>query len=367
MPEFTREHMLASALLALVAALYLVAGLSVSGVGISDDRAAAQGLPQAAPNTFKPLAKADALSINASTPVEEGLIPAAAPFKLLARTSADRALAVECLTSAIYYEAALEPEDGQRAVAQVVLNRVRHPAYPNSVCGVVYQGYERSTGCQFTFTCDGSLTRAPVAAIWNRAREIAKAALDGYVYAPVGWATHYHANYVVPYWSSTLVKLGDVGNHIFYRWTGGWGRPGAFSSRYSGFEPDVAGIARSLAPMKLAAAATREAPLPETVGTVDKAAAEAALAAAAANPNIALPQGVGAASTGPRAVIRRYEPASREASGLIATTGRKAEDDVPASLRWAITGDRTGSGDGFGKKTDAEAAPAAGAGAAATK
>ena len=75
---------------------------------------------------------------------------------------------------------------------------------------------------------------------WERARRVAEAALNGYVYAPVGWATHYHANYVVPYWASSLVKSATVGHHIFYRWRGGWGRPPAFANRYAGVEPAIA-------------------------------------------------------------------------------------------------------------------------------
>ncbi len=342
-------------MLAVAVALYLVAGLSVTGIGVSDERALAQ-VPQAQPNTFRPLPKQDALTLNAAMPAAEGLVPAARPFKLLARSAADRERSLDCLTSAIYYEAATEPTDGQRAVAQVVLNRVRHPAYPSSVCGVVYQGYERATGCQFTFTCDGSLTRAPMASYWSRAREVAKAALNGYVHAPVGWATHYHTNYVVPYWSSSLVKLGTIGTHIFYRWSGGWGQPAAFTSRYAGIEPDVAGIARNLAPMKFATFNAQLAD--EPVSSVDKAAQQAALAAVAANPDIALKAGTGVPE-GPRAVIRRYEPVSREATGLIATTGRKAEDGVPASLRWAMTGEDKGSGEALGKKAEADGPPAA--------
>jgi hypothetical protein len=140
-----------------------------------------------------------------------GLSPAApAAARGAGKTSLD------CLTSAIYYEARSESQDGQRAVAQVVMNRVRHPNYPKSVCGVVYQGSQRSTGCQFTFTCDGSLTRRPTADGWARARRIAAEALDGRDYAPIGNATHYHSKAVDPYWSSSLARLGSLGAHIFY-------------------------------------------------------------------------------------------------------------------------------------------------------
>ncbi|MFN9849109.1 MAG: cell wall hydrolase [Alphaproteobacteria bacterium] len=148
----------------------------------------------------------------------------------------DRARALQCLSEAVYYEAAREPEVGQAAVAQVVLNRMRHPAYPKSVCGVVYQGSARITGCQFTFTCDGALAYAPEPGLWRRARAVAERALGGYVDRTVGSATHYHAQYVAPYWAPTLVKMTQVGQHIFYRWTGPWGEPAAFTGRYAGNE-----------------------------------------------------------------------------------------------------------------------------------
>src|SRR5436305_5146589 len=97
----------------------------------------------------------------------------------------------ECLTQAIYYEARSQSEDGQRAVAQVVLNRVRHPAFPNTVCGVVYQGPVRpGGGWQFTFTCDGALNAAIEPSAWDRARRIAEAALSGSACSQVGLPTH---------------------------------------------------------------------------------------------------------------------------------------------------------------------------------
>ena len=157
------------------------------------------------------------------------------PFVLQAGTE-DRARAAQCLSQAVYYEAAREPQLGQEAVAQVVLNRMRHPAYPKSVCGVVYQGSARTTGCQFTFTCDGALRWAPEPGLWRSARAVAERALSGYVNKQVGSATHYHAQYVAPYWAPTLVKMTQVGQHIFYRWTGPWGEPPAFTGRYAGGE-----------------------------------------------------------------------------------------------------------------------------------
>ncbi|MFT2129823.1 cell wall hydrolase, partial [Staphylococcus epidermidis] len=92
--------------------------------------------------------------------------------------------------------AANETLQGQASVAQVILNRMRHPAYPKTVCGVVFQGSERTTGCQFSFTCDGAMGRPPSAEGWARARAVAASALNGFVAADVGMATHYHANYV---------------------------------------------------------------------------------------------------------------------------------------------------------------------------
>lgn len=173
--------------------------------------------------------------LNALRPFAELPIRPMRPFVLKA-SGEDRARAVECLAQAVYYEAAREPQVGQEAVAQVVLNRMRHPAYPKTVCGVVYQGSARATGCQFTFTCDGSLAYAPVPALWKRARAVAERALNGYVDKTVGSATHYHAQYVAPYWAPTLVKMTQVGQHIFYRWTGPWGEPPAFTGRYAGGE-----------------------------------------------------------------------------------------------------------------------------------
>jgi len=196
--------------------------------------------PQALPTDIRPLAPETAVAVNAQIPIDGAPGTAAAPFSLGKASAGTRGRALECLTSAIYYEAGQESTDGQRAVAQVVLNRVRHPAFPNSVCGVVYEGSTRVTGCQFTFTCDGSMERRPVPILWNRARQVASDMLNGRVYAPVGHATHYHANYVVPYWASSLVKTSIEGAHIFYRWTGGWGRAAAFSDHWSGREGNPA-------------------------------------------------------------------------------------------------------------------------------
>jgi spore germination cell wall hydrolase CwlJ-like protein len=189
----------------------------------------------AAVRTPTPAAPAE---LNAQRPFASLPIEPMRPF-VLRTDAADRARAVRCLAQAVYYEAAREPLEGQQAVAQVVLNRVRHPAYPKSVCAVVYQGSAKATGCQFTFTCDGALRSRPEPALWTKAEGVARSALAGYVDRDVGSATHYHAVYVAPYWAPTLVKMTQVGQHIFYRWTGVWGEPAAFTGRYAGREADL--------------------------------------------------------------------------------------------------------------------------------
>lgn len=194
--------------------------------------------PAPPPMTVRPIAPDQAIKVNATIPVSGGPNPAAAAFAFKGNAQS-RAQAVNCLASAAYYEAGNQDTDGERAVAQVVLNRVRHPAFPSSVCSVVYEGSTKATGCQFTFTCDGSLNRQPDADGWRRATEVAQAALNGYVYGPVGWATHYHADYVVPYWASSMAKNAVVGAHLFYRWAGAWGQPAVFSKTYLGHEPSA--------------------------------------------------------------------------------------------------------------------------------
>ena len=222
--------------------------------------------PELLPSQIRDLAPETALQLNAGIPVAGGPNPAALPFKFSSSSAETRARALECLTSAIYYEAAQEPTDGQRAVAQVVLNRLRHPAFPDSVCGVVYEGSTRATGCQFTFTCDGSMAYAPMPALWNRARKVAEDALNGHVHAPVGYATHYHANYVVPYWASSLVKTDVEGAHIFYRWSGNWGRPASFIDRWTGIEGNPAALRMAA----LSAPRPKAAPAETELATIEK-------------------------------------------------------------------------------------------------
>ena len=172
--------------------------------------------------------------MNAFLPTSDGQV-AATPFVLRA-SAAERARALQCLTQAIYYEAALEPTPGQEAVAQTVINRVRHAAFPKSICGVVFQGSAQLTGCQFSFTCDGSRARPPIEPFWSRARGVADRALSGYVMAPVGLATHYHADYVLPRWGPEMLKIRQFGSQIFYRYPGPSGQPQSYRERYAGGE-----------------------------------------------------------------------------------------------------------------------------------
>jgi len=174
---------------------------------------------------------------NAAVPIAQGTLAAAPPFKYVG-TPVDRAAAQACLAAAVWYEAG-DDAPGEKAVAQVVLNRLRHPAFPKTVCGVVFQGSERRTGCQFTFTCDGAMARVPSQVALVRAREIADAALSGTVDKSVGTATHYHTDWVVPYWRSSLEKIAIVHTQIFYRWPGLWGSRGVLTGRLAaGEHPD---------------------------------------------------------------------------------------------------------------------------------
>ena len=199
-------------------------------------------LPPVEPVVFVDLTPEDAKAFNAGVPFSTLPNPAARPFRF-AGSDEDRARALDCMAAGVLYEAGDDTE-GERAVAQVVLNRLRHPAFPKTVCGVIFEGEERSTGCQFSFSCDHALTRwTPTGDAWRRAREVAGAALGGAVYKPVGYATHYHTDWVVPYWQASLDKVVAVHSHLFFRWTGWWGTPPAFHRQVSSSEPVIAQLA----------------------------------------------------------------------------------------------------------------------------
>jgi hypothetical protein len=130
---------------------------------------------------------------------------------------AKRRAELECLTEAVYYEARGESARGQAAVAQVVMNRVKHPAFPKSVCAVVFQGAGRV--CQFSFACDGSMKRRRESLAWSRARDIAGRALSGALRAEIGSATHFHTTAVSPAWAPQMLRVANVGTHVFYRFS----------------------------------------------------------------------------------------------------------------------------------------------------
>jgi spore germination cell wall hydrolase CwlJ-like protein len=201
------------------------------------------------------------LPIPVGATLDVGIVPAQ-PFSMAGGSPVDRDRAMQCLTAAIYYEAASEPDAGQQAVAQVILNRARHPAFPATVCGVVYQGSEHA-GCQFSFACDGAMARVPARAAWIRAARAAGMALAGYVYAPVGLATHYHTYAVTPAWNRSLVMTDVVGAHFFHRWKGFWGTAAAFSQRYRGGEPLPGPHAPMVSPVPLAVP-----PVPSSIAAV---------------------------------------------------------------------------------------------------
>ncbi|MGE4429347.1 MAG: cell wall hydrolase [Sphingobium sp.] len=230
-------------------------------------------------------------------------------------TALDRYRALNCLTSAIYYEAANEPDEGQRAVAQVVLNRVRHPAWPKSVCGVVYQGAERTDLlCQFTFSCDGAMARAPVADKWARARRTAEAALAGRIFPQVGLSTFYHTLAVRPEWSSRLDAVAVVGAHIFYQMRGINGQPAAFHTPYSGRELISGPPPRPWKPLPVGAIPTAMPYLPEL---------ETAIGGASSAPASVAPDGMTAPSGG--------TPLRPPSGGVSGGTSTPADQGPPQS------------------------------------
>ena len=173
-----------------------------------------------------------------STPIEIGALPkfSRGPHGLVGRNTTmvgiepahpdyakliDAAKAAgeqKCLAEAIYFEARSEPEEGQAAVAQVVLNRVSSGLYPPSVCGVVFQNQQRHNACQFSFACEGHGLRITEPEAWATAVRVAHEVTDGTAYvSDIASATHYHAKYVRPSWASRLKKMDVIGHHVFYR------------------------------------------------------------------------------------------------------------------------------------------------------
>ena len=225
----------------------------------------AEVVPDAPPMELAPVTEADARTQNAEIPLVTKGFVAPRPFVYAGGGDA-KARARDCLAAAMLYEAG-DDAKGQQAVGQVVINRARHPAFPKSICGVVFQGSERTTGCQFTFTCDGALARRYSDAAWQHARNNADLMLSGGTYPRVGLATHYHTDWVRPYWSDSLEKIAIVDTHLFFRWPGYWGTPGAFRGAVSGSDGPVAKLA-AISPLHAIALG-----LPADVASVDANAA----------------------------------------------------------------------------------------------
>lgn len=234
--------------------------------------------PIVEPFVLKNVDKQAAKIANDAMVLTTDAVPAAPAF-LFRGATADFERATDCLAATIFYEAGAEPTAGQMAVVQVVLNRARHPAYPKSVCGVVFQGQERRTGCQFSFTCDGSMQRRPSTQAWVRYQGIAQAMLKGLVYPPVGLATHYHTDWVLPAWSARLDKVRVEGTHLFFRYHGFWGTPAAYRGRLSSTEASFTKLAM-LSP------AHKSAALPGDDAQAAIEAAEAELKDAPAAPDL---------------------------------------------------------------------------------
>jgi spore germination cell wall hydrolase CwlJ-like protein len=181
------------------------------------------------------LASQDSGLLKLASQVKPAMLHAAAlqtasPFRLA--NPADTSHDIDCLTAAVYYEARGESREGQAAVAQVVLNRVRSPAFPKTVCGVVYQG-AAAHGCQFSFACDRTVGGRHEAGAWDRARSVAGRALGGYVMSTVAGATHFHVATLGAIWGGSMVRVAQVGQHVFYGFGGHRGALAAGPARNS--------------------------------------------------------------------------------------------------------------------------------------
>ncbi|MBK8085896.1 MAG: cell wall hydrolase [Devosia sp.] len=130
---------------------------------------------------------------------------------------------VWCMATAIYFEARSESYRGQVAVGQVVMNRVAHRLYPETICGVVFQNQNKRNACQFSFACDGIPERVTEKKAWDQAMATAKDVIAGKEYlTEVGYSTHYHATYVYPHRAPRMKKNTKIGLHVFYQFKRGW-------------------------------------------------------------------------------------------------------------------------------------------------
>ncbi|MHB8283534.1 MAG: cell wall hydrolase [Caulobacteraceae bacterium] len=190
-----------------------------------------------------------------------------------AREASGHGADANCLAQAVYYEARGESPSGQAAVAQVVLNRVRHPAFPKTICGVVFQ--KSGQGCQFSFACNGSMHAGLEPGAWRRAEQVAQHALGGAVMTDVGEATQFQAARAGG-WANGLLKVAQIGEHVFYRFAGHRGSSGMFhdqaqpsSAQHAGAAADVRVATLSPTPApKLNDAAVANAPVQPATAAV---------------------------------------------------------------------------------------------------
>ncbi|MFT4076727.1 MAG: cell wall hydrolase [Asticcacaulis sp.] len=217
---------------------------NLTNIRTSEDAREQRGLPEVKVVLASNIAPASPLSAPAPS------IRAAAAVRFAGANRSDS----DCLTQAVYYEARGEGDDGMRAVAQVILNRVRHPAYPKTICGVVYQGAYQRTSCQFSFVCNGAMGAPVESWAWRRAKKVADAALNGYVMTSVGTSTSFHTTGVQPGWGSTMERVAQVGSHIFYQFRG---RGSRIANTLDGVRPSDVPMAPAEAPKANTAAETQ--------------------------------------------------------------------------------------------------------------
>jgi spore germination cell wall hydrolase CwlJ-like protein len=239
--------------------------------------------------------------------------PAARPFQMGAL---DQSRQLDCLAQAVYYEARGESPAGQAAVAQVVLNRVRHPAFPKSICSVVYQGAQAGRGCQFSFACDGSTRRAREPGAWRRAQKVATRALNGYVMAAVGNSTHFHVTNVSPNWGPRLLRVSQIGTHIFYRFGGRSGGPGAFTATPREDKPEAILASMTIVPKDAATADAAAKGAAALVGAVMRVDPPATAQAAPAKPAAAKPEAMKAEAARTDAAAKAREPLAAADAGV---------------------------------------------------
>ena len=196
-----------------VGATYMAGGMAQAATDYS--RSAAQAAAAGFSDSVLQGEASSAAGATSDVAMEDGFRGRAVASGRLG-SALNRSRELDCLTQAVYFEARGETPRGQAAVAQVVLNRVKHPAFPKTVCAVVFQG-AASRGCQFSFACDGSMRRSREAGAWDRARKIAARAMSGVVLADVGSATHFHTTGVSPVWGPRMLRVSQVGLHVFYR------------------------------------------------------------------------------------------------------------------------------------------------------